>query len=242
MRKLVVMSVTPKNNKSGKKEMKYFLEISSIVGVDIVVFPSSFLPYYKNSNAFYTESDIMKLPDIVVGNNLVVVGVNEITDSGELYKAVICFDGDGIVHRHRKKDIEEHYIKKGFCVGDGSDMNFIYNDISMSALECFELLFCDNYNRSELVFGSIGFGMLANTENYDCDYFDQWLNIIKANALRNNCFVVTSCNGQHSDYMTVCVNRNGDVVAMSREHGFFVVEIDLDCYRKCKQPFMQGDN
>jgi predicted amidohydrolase len=235
-----VMAVSPINKRSGKVELSRYCKLAEQSKCDIIVFPSSFLPYYKNSTAFYEQQNIETLPGKVPDNLMVIVGVNE--KAGEkLYKTTVSFTSTGIKHIHRKMNLEQHYIDKGFSSGSGEDFQFYYDTlgIKINPLECFETLFSENWKGADLVTGSVGFGMLAKTDNYDCDYFDQWLNVIKTHCLLHNCYAVLSCNAQYRDIMTVAVNKSGEVVAMARDHGYFVVDLDKDDFQRHKTPYLQ---
>ena len=238
-----IMSVTPNNNKSGSKEMKKYCLLAEQAEVDVVLFPSSFLPYYKNQSAFYTEQDTAKLPDklsqIIKSNLIIIVGINAKMVTSKLHKQVVSFNRKKILHSHLKRDLEKHYIEKGFIPGKGMDLSFVYNKIKINTLECYEVLFDKNYKNANIITGSIGFGMRAKTKHYDCDYFDQWLTIIKANCLCNRCYAVLSCNGQHEDSMTVAINQEGEIIGMARKPGHFTIEINPKKFRKNKNPFAQ---
>jgi len=236
--KLTVMSITPSNEKSGKKELKYYCEIAGRNEVDIVLFPSSFLPYYKNSSAFYTQTNIESLVDVIPNDLLVIVGVNE-AHKDSFYKSTVSFTSEKILNVHKKVDIEQHYLDKGFSKGDGSGFQFVWKNVKINPLECFEILFSKNWDGADIVTGSIGFGMMAKTNEYNCDYFDQWLNIVKANCLVFNCYAILSCNGQHRDFMTVAVNSSGELIGMARTTGYFLIDIDLKDFRRDKTPYQQ---
>jgi predicted amidohydrolase len=235
-----VMAVSPPNMKSGKIELQKYLVLASLASVDLVVFPSSYLPYYRNSTAFYSQSDIAAIPRIVPAGIVLIIGVNEATPENEYYKSVVACNGQSVLNIHRKVNIEEHYIQKGFSRGKGGDLSITVGGLTINTLECFETLFEENWQGAELITGSVGFGMMARTDNYDCDYFDQWLTMIKASCLRNKCFAILSCNAQHRDIMTVGVNSSGELIGLARTAGFFVIDIDLDDVRIDKQPFLQG--
>lgn len=238
-----IMSVTPNNNKSGSKEMKEYCLLAEQVEADIILFPSSFLPYYKNQSAFYKEEDTSSLPNklsqIINSNLVVIVGVNAKTTKGKLHKQVVSFNKIKILHSHLKRDLEKHYLEKGFSPGNGKDLSFVYNQIRINTLECYEVLFDKNYKNADIITGSIGFGMKAKTKHYDCDYFDQWLTIVKANCLHNCCFAILSCNGQHEDPMTVAINREGETIGMAKAPGYFVINFNPNKFRKNKNPFTQ---
>jgi len=234
-----VMSISTLNGKSGKKELIDYLRIAEVAGARLVVFPSSYLPYYKNASAFYHRQDINALPTVIPKNITIVAGVNFIEDDGKQYKTVVTCDSTGIKNLHNKVNIESHYIKKGFSAGEGHDMSVIVDGVTINTLECFETLFEANWPGAQLITGSVGFGMFAKTENYNCDYFEQWLTMVKASCLRNTCWALLSCNAQHKDFMTVCVNSCGELVALARVPGFFIVDIDFNDVRRDKQPLLQ---
>ena len=50
--KIKVMAVSPPNKLSGSKELRKFSEIAVVNSADLVLLPSSYLPYYLNSSAF----------------------------------------------------------------------------------------------------------------------------------------------------------------------------------------------
>jgi predicted amidohydrolase len=236
-----IMSVTPINKVSGIKELVYYYKIAEQMRVNILLFPSSFLPFYKNSGAFYNEQNIMDLPYKLFGDGSVkvVTGINE-QQGNKLYKTVIVFNSKEVLYRRRKVDLEPHYIEKGYSAGDGGDQQFVINGVRTNILECYEVLFQKNWEGNpKLLLGSIGFGMKAVTKNYNCDYFDQWLNQLKAHCLYNNCYAVMSSNGQHKDYMTVAINNSGEVEALSKVHGFFCIDVDLEAFDVRKQPYLQ---
>jgi len=240
-----IMSVSPENKHSGKKEMKKYFLIAQQCNVDILLFPSSFLPFYKNSSSFYHSENIEKLPDSISGialpNNStkIIVGINEIDEKGRKYKTVVTFDKTKIIYKRRKRDIEKHYFEKGYFVGD-DHIQFSADGIKINTLECFEILFSHNWEGDpHLITASVGFGMYAKTDHYDCDYFDQWLNIVKGNCIRYNCYAILSCNAQYRDMMTVAINSSGEVIGLARTAGFFIIDIDLNDFRKNKTPYLQ---
>ena len=242
MKTLRVMSTTPENNKSGKHELKHYYDLATTHNADILLLPSSFMPYYKNSSAYYTKQDIDNLPSLLKDDNtLVVVGVNEREDNNtNFYKAVVAFKQSGILLHRRKKDLENHYIEKGFIPGDeDSKMHIEYNGLKINILECYESMFAKNwYGNPDVVLVSIGFGMKAKTQNYDCDYFTQWMTILQSFCIQMKCACITSCNGQHEDFMTIACTHSGEVIAMAKSTGLFIVDIPL-VYRKEKDPYEQ---
>ena len=239
-----LMAVSPKNTRSGKQELKEYCVIASNCKVDVIVFPSTFLPYYRNSGAFYKQADILALPQsLPFGSDLlVIVGVNEQATDGKRYKSVVTFNAHCVLNVHRKKNLEEHYLQKGFSVGHGGD-NIVWTDrLTINTLECFELLFEENWESCGLVTGSVGFGMKATTQNYACNYFEQWLDIVRMYCLKYNCPALIACNGQHEDFMTVAIDNNGKTVGMARRHGFFIIDMNIHNAVEIElNPFHQGD-
>lgn len=244
MKKIKVMTVTPNNQQSGKKELKKYCSLALEAGVEMLVFPSSFLPYYKNTNAFYVQKDIEQLSKELSPNILVIVGVNEKTLEGDKYKSVIGIM-DGKIFIHRKRFLENHYIQKGFEPGKQPLCPFVYKNFRIQMLECYECLFPELWvnpkDSVDIVTVSIGFGMKAHTKNYNCDYFEKWLKIIQTGCIRNNCYCILSCNGQHEDFMTVVINDKGTMIGCARNHGYVVIDVERDSTKPINNPYFQGD-
>jgi len=239
-----IMTTSPDETKPGRIILEKYAKIASLQNVDVLLLPSSFLPYYKNTNHFYVNSRILNLPTSIKDcpNLLVITGVNEESgyENTAHFKTVVAFNSSKIINIHRKVDLEQHYIEKGFFCGSGDDFSFTYNDCIFRTLECYESLFDKNYGPCDISFVSIGFGMQAKTDNYNCDYFDEWLTILRTMAIRHQCWIVTSCNAVHKDIMTVIISRNGEVVGMAKNKGILIQDIDLNEFKQWKQPYEQN--
>jgi len=238
-----IMTTSPDETKPGRIILEKYAKIAIDLKVDVLLLPSSFLPYYKNTNHFYNASRIKNLPTSIPTDSklLIVVGVNEEKEStGDKYKTVVSFNSKEIVNIHRKVDLEKHYIEKGFSPGTGADFSFTYSDVRFRTLECYESLFEKNYSQDDkVVLVSIGFGMKAKTDNYDCDYFDEWLTILRAMAIKNECWIITSCNAVHKDIMTVIISRNGQICGMARNKGILIQDINIFDFDWRKQPYAE---
>lgn len=241
-----IMTTSPNETKPGRIILEKYVKIALELEVEVLLFPSSFLPYYKNTNHFYNVSRITKLPTSIPKDSklLIITGVNEEDEStGAKYKTVVAFDSNKIINIHRKIDLERHYIEKGFSPGSGGDFSFVYGELGLRTLECYESLFEHNYSQDDdIVLVSIGFGMKAKTANYDCDYFDEWLTILRGMAIKNKCWIVTSCNAVHNDIMTVIISRNGKICGMAQNKGILIQDIPLPDFDGRKSPYEQNIN
>ena len=220
------MLTAPENAKSGSKEIIKYITIAVLAKANVVLFPSSYLPYYKNSAAFYTDKDLQKLPGLVAGTNVnVITGVNFIDYKKQRRKTVITFNESGIINLRHKIDLENHYIDKGYISGNDDFKPSVINGINICTLECYEVLFIKNW-KERIVTASVGFGMKAITDNYNCDYFNEWLTIVKSNCILTKSWCFLSCNTQHKDFMTAAINPEGELIALVKQLGFCVVDID----------------
>lgn len=237
---LRVAAVTTFSKRRGSKELELWYRIAFEAAVDVLVLPSSFLPHYGTPSAFYTKDEVTSLSQRLYDINrglkrypqpTVIVGVNEI--SGDLkFKSVAVLRAGEVVFWHRKHVLENHYIQKGYTRGPHAPICFTQRDqeaIHVCPMECFEVLQPALWPRGVgLVTASIGFGMKAKTANYECDYWDQWLSVVRANCLLHSCYAVLSCNGKHDDAMTAVITPGGEVQASLRSAGILITDINYE--------------
>lgn len=180
-------------------------------GVQLVVFPETFIPYYpyfsfvqppvlmgKEHLLLYEES--VTVPGAVTDavsqaartyNIVVVLGVNE-RDRGSLYNTQLIFDADGTLLLKRRKITPTYHERMVWGQGDGAGLKVVDTAVGkLGALACWE-----HYNPLAR------FALMAQHEQIHCAQFpgslvgqiftDQIEVTIRHHALESGCFVVNA--------------------------------------------------
>jgi len=180
-------------------------------GVEIIVFPETFVPYYpyfsfvyppvssgKEHLRLYKEAVTVPSPltDAVAerakANNIVVVlGVNE-RDHGSLYNAQLIFDADGRLCLKRRKITPTFHERMVWGQGDASGLKVVNTAVGkVGALACWE-----HYNPLAR------YALMTQHEEIHCSQFpgsmvgpifaEQIEVTIRHHALESGCFVVNA--------------------------------------------------
>lgn len=180
-------------------------------GVQIIVFPETFVPYYpyfsfvqppvlmgKEHMRLYEEA--VTVPGAVTDavsraarsyGMVIVLGVNE-RDRGSLYNTQLIFDADGTLRLKRRKITPTYHERMIWGQGDGSGLKAIETAVGkVGALACWE-----HYNPLAR------FALMAQHEQIHCAQFpgslvgqiftDQIEVTIRHHALESGCFVINS--------------------------------------------------
>jgi nitrilase len=180
-------------------------------GVQLIVFPETFIPYYpyfsfvqppvligKEHMRLYEEA--VQVPDAVTEaiasaasshQMVIVLGVNE-RDNGSLYNTQLIFDSDGSLALKRRKITPTYHERMVWGQGDGSGLVAIDTAVGkVGALACWE-----HYNPLAR------FALMAQHEQIHCSQFpgsmvgqifsDQIEVTIRHHALESGCFVVNA--------------------------------------------------
>jgi aliphatic nitrilase len=180
-------------------------------GVELAVFPETFLPYYPYFSFVLppvaSGKDHMRLYEFAVQvpgpvteqlskaaaqhGMVVVIGVNE-RDGGTIYNAQLVFDADGSLLLKRRKITPTYHERMVWGQGDGSGFRAIDTAVGrIGALACWE-----HYNPLAR------FALMEEREEIHCAQFpgsmvgqifaDQIEVTIRHHALESGCFVVNS--------------------------------------------------
>lgn len=180
-------------------------------GVEIIVFPETFIPYYpyfsfvqppvlmgKEHLRLYEEA--VTVPGVVTEavsraaqahNMVVVLGVNE-RDRGSLYNTQLIFDADGRLLLKRRKITPTYHERMIWGQGDGAGLKVMDTAVGkVGALACWE-----HYNPLAR------YALMAQHEQIHCAQFpgslvgqiftEQIEVTIRHHALESGCFVVNS--------------------------------------------------
>jgi len=180
-------------------------------GVQIIVFPETFIPYYpyfsfvqppvlmgKEHMRLYEEAVVV--PGVVTDavsraaqahNMVVVLGINE-RDHGSLYNTQLIFDADGHLLLKRRKITPTYHERMVWGQGDGSGLKVLDTAVGkVGALACWE-----HYNPLAR------YALMAQHEQIHCAQFpgslvgqifaEQIEVTIRHHALESGCFVVNS--------------------------------------------------
>jgi aliphatic nitrilase len=180
-------------------------------GVELAVFPETFLPYYPYFSFVLppvsSGKDHMRLYEFAVQvpgpvteqlskaaaqhGMVVVIGVNE-RDGGTIYNAQLVFDADGSLLLKRRKITPTYHERMIWGQGDGSGFRAVDTAVGrVGALACWE-----HYNPLAR------FSLMEEREEIHCAQFpgsmvgqifaDQIEVTIRHHALESGCFVVNS--------------------------------------------------
>jgi nitrilase len=180
-------------------------------GVEIAVFPETFVPYYpyfsfveppvssgKEHLRLYENAVEIPgwVPEVLSQQALkhrmvLVVGVNE-REHGSLYNTQLIFDADGTLALKRRKITPTYHERMIWGQGDASGLQVVNTEVGrVGALACWE-----HYNPLAR------FSLMAQHEQIHCAQFpgsmvgpifrDQIEVTIKHHALESGCFVVNS--------------------------------------------------
>ena len=180
-------------------------------GVQIIVFPETFIPYYpyfsfvqppvlmgKEHMRLYEEA--VTVPGVVTDavsraaqahNMVVVLGINE-RDHGSLYNTQLIFDADGHLLLKRRKITPTYHERMVWGQGDGSGLKVLDTAVGkVGALACWE-----HYNPLAR------YALMAQHEQIHCAQFpgslvgqiftEQIEVTVRHHALESGCFVVNS--------------------------------------------------
>ena len=180
-------------------------------GVQLIVFPETFIPYYpyfsfiqppvligKEHMKLYEEA--VEVPSPVTDavskaakthEMVIVLGVNE-RDGGSLYNTQLIFDSDGSLLLKRRKITPTYHERMVWGQGDGSGLQVLDTGVGrLGALACWE-----HYNPLAR------YSLMAQQEQIHCAQFpgsmvgqiftEQTEVTIRHHALEAGCFVVNS--------------------------------------------------
>jgi aliphatic nitrilase len=184
---------------------------SAALGVEIAVFPETFIPYYPYfsfveppvsagkehlrlyENAVEVPGWVPELLSQQAAKHgmVLVVGVNE-REHGSLYNTQLIFDADGTLALKRRKITPTYHERMIWGQGDGSGLKVVQTEVGrVGALACWE-----HYNPLAR------FSLMAQHEQIHCAQFpgsmvgpifrDQIEVTIKHHALESGCFVINS--------------------------------------------------
>lgn len=184
---------------------------AAMEGVQIIVFPETFVPYYpyfsfvqppvlmgKSHMQLYEEA--VTVPGAVVDaisraarsyQMVVVLGINE-RDGGSIYNAQLIFDADGSLRLKRRKITPTYHERMVWGQGDGSGLTTVHTAVGrVGALACWE-----HYNPLAR------YALMAQGEEIHCGQFpgsmvgqifaDQMEVTMRHHALESGCFVINS--------------------------------------------------
>ncbi|MEO0796110.1 MAG: Nit6803 family nitrilase [Verrucomicrobiota bacterium] len=180
-------------------------------GVQLAVFPETFVPYYpyfsfvdapvaigKSHLALYNESVVVPGPITARFSEMaarfkmvLVIGVNE-RAGGTIYNAQLVYDADGQLLLHRRKITPSYHERMIWGQGDGSGLRVVDSAVGrVGALACWE-----HYNPLAR------YTLMTGGEQIHCSQFpgsmvgqifaDQIEVTIRHHALESGCFVVNS--------------------------------------------------
>lgn len=196
-------------------------------GVQLIVFPETFIPYYpyfsfihppvligKEHMRLYEEAVTVpsSITDAVgkaakTHEMVVVLGVNE-RDGGSLYNTQLIFDADGTLLLKRRKITPTYHERMVWGQGDGSGLQVLDTAVGkVGALACWE-----HYNPLAR------YSLMAQQEQIHCGQFpgsmvgqifaDQTEVTIRHHALEAGCFVVNSTGWLSSEQIAeICPNE-----------------------------------
>jgi len=184
---------------------------ASTRGVEIAVFPETFVPYYpyfsfveppvsagKEHLRLYENAVEVPgwVPEVLSQqarkhSMVLVVGVNE-REHGSLYNTQLIFDADGTLALKRRKITPTYHERMIWGQGDGSGLKVVNTEVGrVGALACWE-----HYNPLAR------FSLMAQHEQIHCAQFpgsmvgpifrDQMEVTVKHHALESGCFVINS--------------------------------------------------
>jgi len=187
-------------------------------GVELIVFPETFLPYYPYFSFVLPPAQqgsphllLMERAPTVPGpvtdaiaaaarehGMVVVMGLNE-RDHGSLYNTQVVFDADGRIALKRRKITPTYHERMVWGQGDGSGLRAVDTAVGrVGALACWE-----HYNPLAR------YALMADHEEIHCAQFpgslvgqifgDQMGVTIRHHALESGCFVVNATGWLHDE-------------------------------------------
>jgi nitrilase len=226
-------------------------------GVDLAVFPETFIPYYPYfsfilppvfagkehlrlyENAVEVPGPVtFRLGEAAARNRMVlVIGVNE-RDGGSLYNTQLIFDTDGTLLYKRRKITPSYHERMIWGQGDGSGFQVIQTRVGrVGALACWE-----HYNPLAR------FALMEGREEIHCAHFpgsmvgqifsDQIEVTIRHHALESGCFVVNS-TGWLTDEQVASITPDKKLAGALRG-GCFTAIISPEGVPLCK-PITEGE-
>ncbi|MEM7385502.1 MAG: Nit6803 family nitrilase, partial [Verrucomicrobiota bacterium] len=193
------------------KRMSVAIAEAADRGVELAVFPETFIPYYpyfsfveppvhsgKEHQRLYEEAVevpgplFRALAEMAAAHGMVlVVGVNE-REGGTLYNTQLVFDADGSLLLKRRKITPSFHERMIWGQGDGSGLRAVGSAVGrIGALACWE-----HYNPLAR------YTLMADREEIHCSQFpgsmvgqvfsEQIEVTIRHHALESGCFVVNS--------------------------------------------------
>lgn len=187
-------------------------------GVELIVFPETFLPYYpyfsfveppvlmgKSHLALYEQAVTVPGPAITAIATAarqhrmhVLLGINE-RDGGSLYNAQLLIDADGDIVLKRRKITPTYHERMVWGQGDGAGLQVVSTSLGrVGALACWE-----HYNPLAR------YALMAQGEEIHCAQFpgslvgpifaEQTAVTMRHHALEAGCFVVCSTAWLHPE-------------------------------------------
>jgi aliphatic nitrilase len=194
------------------------IEQAAAKGVELIVFPETFLPYYPYFS--FVQPPVRQGPDHLLlmqraptvpgpttdavsaaarqHGMVVVLGLNE-RDHGSLYNTQVIFDADGRLLLKRRKITPTYHERMVWGQGDGSGLRAVDTRVGrVGALACWE-----HYNPLAR------YALMTDHEEIHCAQFpgslvgpifgEQMGVTIRHHALESGCFVVNATGWLHDE-------------------------------------------
>ena len=246
----MIAIVQPKPTMQKKKLVQY-VQRAYKEEIDLILFPEGFLPSYTGKRAITLNDEIIHLVrEMTFKYHLTIgTGIKEKMGNKRYLSLILAHDGE-IMAIHRKV-ILANFEEKAFDAGKMEEA-FPVTEIKgigkIGLALCYENLFPEVYRilklrGAEIVLGPSGFGMQGNFYGRQIDYYDQWLTILRANAIQNRVYIATATNAIGRKFMGVVINPFGDIISDADDHEYAHCGIDLSLIQKsCEKLFPRALN
>jgi predicted amidohydrolase len=214
------------------------------VDTDLLIFPEMTLTgFTMHADKFAEEIDgISTLYFMNLAQRLkthLFAGIIE-KDGDNIYNSLVHFDNNGIITARYRKVHPFSYANEEKAYTAGDTLVITKTDYARIGLSiCYDLRFPELYR----IYGKERSGIMINIANWPVPRIDQWVSLLKARAIENQCFMI-GVNRTGSDPKN---NYNGlsgvidpagkEILLVENEEGIFTVSVDLTKVKETREAY-----
>lgn len=211
---------------------------------DIMLFPEMTLTgFTMNSKLFAEEIDGISTKYFIEKSSSlktnIFAGVIE-KDDNKIYNSLIHFDSFGLIHARYRKIHPFSYAKENDYYDRGNEIvTSKIDNYKIGLTICYDLRFPELYR----LYAKESCEIIINIANWPSPRIEHWLALSKANAIANQCFMISVNrvgNDPYYDYPgKSCVYdpMGNEIFCADDSSGYFQVEIDMDEVKQVREKF-----
>ena len=234
-----MVRVSIANPRPTLKLLEKYTKIASYENSRLILFPEAYLSV-DGKRISLEDKRVLDLCRLSEEYNIAIAtGLLE-KKNRKTYNSLILVDRGELKAVHRKvilfpygEEGIERGDKNSFPVTEVEGLGVVGLSLCYEALfpETFRLL---RYRGAEIVLNPSGYGMKVD-KPFRCDYYNEWLEMLKCRARENYLYVLSSSNAIGENLMGVILSPLGEIQIELKREGVATGEIDLEGLRNLRR-------